>query len=140
MILKDKVVVVVGVGPGLGRECARIALRDGARVVLGARNEEKLRKTARSSIPPASGSPACAADVSDPARCDALFAAAAKRFGGVDARRAGGRPRHRDGQRSRAPSPDDWRRALDVNVVGNVNVVRAAMPAPRGARRRLASC
>ena len=37
MLVKDKTVVVVGVGPGLGREAAVPALRDGANVVIPAR-------------------------------------------------------------------------------------------------------
>ena len=43
MIVEGKVVAVIGVGEGLGQEVARVALRDGARVVAGARNEEKLK-------------------------------------------------------------------------------------------------
>ncbi len=46
MILKDTTVVVSGVGTGLGREVARLALRDGARVVLAARTESVLKTTA----------------------------------------------------------------------------------------------
>ena len=42
MIVKDKTLVITGVGPGLGREIASAALRDGARVVLAARKAEKL--------------------------------------------------------------------------------------------------
>ena len=46
MILEGKTLVVSGVGGGLGREVARLALRDGARVVLAARSEDVLEKTA----------------------------------------------------------------------------------------------
>ena len=34
MILKERTLVVSGVGAGLGREVARVALRDGANVCL----------------------------------------------------------------------------------------------------------
>jgi NAD(P)-dependent dehydrogenase (short-subunit alcohol dehydrogenase family) len=37
MLLRDKVVVVSGVGPGMGVEIARAAVREGAHVVLAAR-------------------------------------------------------------------------------------------------------
>jgi NAD(P)-dependent dehydrogenase (short-subunit alcohol dehydrogenase family) len=47
VVLADKTVIVSGVGPGLGGEVARIALRDGARVVIGARNGEKLAGIAK---------------------------------------------------------------------------------------------
>ena len=127
MILNDKVVVVVGVGPGLGREVARVALRDGARVVVAARGEEKLQKAAAELDPSGERVLACAADVADPARCEALFAAAAKRFGGVDALVQVAALDTVMGSLE-TTTPDDWRRALDVNVVGTVNVVRAAIP------------
>jgi NAD(P)-dependent dehydrogenase (short-subunit alcohol dehydrogenase family) len=42
MLLQDKVVIVSGVGPGLGQANARALAREGARVVLAARNAEYL--------------------------------------------------------------------------------------------------
>ena len=47
MILQDKTVIVSGVGPGLGGEIASCAVRDGARVVIAARNGEKLEDIAK---------------------------------------------------------------------------------------------
>ena len=46
MILEKKTIVVSGVGPGLGREIAATALRDGANVVIGARSADKLEQAA----------------------------------------------------------------------------------------------
>ena len=45
-LLADKVVVVSGVGPGLGRSLARGAAREGARVVLVARDRDRLEAIA----------------------------------------------------------------------------------------------
>ena len=42
MILKDKVVIVSGIGPGLGQELAINAGREGAKVVLAARTQAFL--------------------------------------------------------------------------------------------------
>jgi len=42
MLLQDKVVIVSGVGPGLGQAHARALAREGATVVLAARNAEYL--------------------------------------------------------------------------------------------------
>ena len=39
MLLKDKVVVISGVGPGLGQTMAKMACTEGAAVILGARNQ-----------------------------------------------------------------------------------------------------
>ena len=43
MLVQGKTVVVCGVGPGLGREVAAAALRDGAQVVIAARRAEATR-------------------------------------------------------------------------------------------------
>jgi NAD(P)-dependent dehydrogenase (short-subunit alcohol dehydrogenase family) len=47
MMLKDKVVVVLGVGPGVGRSIALASAREGADVVLAARTESRLRELAK---------------------------------------------------------------------------------------------
>src|SRR3954454_3296937 len=44
MLLNDKVVIVSGVGPGLGQANARALAREGATVVLAARNGEYLNQ------------------------------------------------------------------------------------------------
>ena len=46
MLLDNKVVVVSGVGPGLGREIAMAVAREGASVMLGARTEANLQAVA----------------------------------------------------------------------------------------------
>jgi len=47
MLLEGKTIVVSGVGTGLGREVAAVALRDGANVVLGSRREESKEAAIR---------------------------------------------------------------------------------------------
>jgi NAD(P)-dependent dehydrogenase (short-subunit alcohol dehydrogenase family) len=42
MLLKDKVVIVSGIGPGLGGELALEAARQGAKLAIAARTPEKL--------------------------------------------------------------------------------------------------
>jgi NAD(P)-dependent dehydrogenase (short-subunit alcohol dehydrogenase family) len=125
MILRDKVVVVTGVGPGLGREVARVALRDGARAAVAARSEEKLRKLAEELDPSGERVLACPADIADPAGCEALMRAAAERFGGIDAVVQVAALDTVMGTLENTP-PEDWRRVLDLNVVGTANVARAA--------------
>ena len=46
LLLQDKVVVVCGVGPGLGRAIAVQSARAGADVVLAARTKERLDEVA----------------------------------------------------------------------------------------------
>jgi len=44
MILKDKVVIVSGIGPGLGQELAYGAAREGAKIAIAARSNDLLNK------------------------------------------------------------------------------------------------
>lgn len=127
MILEGKTVVVSGVGPGLGREIASAALRDGANVVLGARTESRLREIA-AELEPSGERVACqATDISDAAQCEALMAAAATRFGGLDAvvQVAALETVFSTLENT---SVEDWRRSLETNVIGNIQLVRAAVP------------
>jgi NAD(P)-dependent dehydrogenase (short-subunit alcohol dehydrogenase family) len=127
MILDGKVVVVSGVGPGLGREIAEVSLRDGARVVIGARTESKLEKLARELDPSGERVAWCPVDVGDPVRCDALMQTATDRFGGLDAVVQVAALDALFGTLE-STSPDDWRKSLDANVVGTAQVARAAVP------------
>jgi NAD(P)-dependent dehydrogenase (short-subunit alcohol dehydrogenase family) len=77
MLVKDKTVVVVGVGPGLGREVAAAALRDGANVVIAARRKDELAEAAKS-LDPSGKRPCVSTDVTDDAQCNALMDAAAR--------------------------------------------------------------
>lgn len=127
MILGDKVLVVSGAGPGLGRAIARRALRDGARVLLAARNAERIAALAQELD---SGERVAhrACDISDAAQCEALVADAESRFGGLDALVQvaaldavfGG---------LETVSAEDWRAVMEVNVIGAVQLCRAAAPA-----------
>jgi NAD(P)-dependent dehydrogenase (short-subunit alcohol dehydrogenase family) len=127
LILQDKTLVVSGVGPGLGREVARAALRDGARVAIGARTESRLKDTAAELDPTGERVAWCAADVTDPARCEALLASAAERFGGVDAVVQVAALDTLFGT-LQSTSADDWRRSMEVNVLGTLQLARAAVP------------
>ena len=50
MILKNKVVIVSGIGPGLGQELAYGAAREGAKLVIAARSTELLNKLQQKSL------------------------------------------------------------------------------------------
>lgn len=127
MILENKTVVVVGVGPGLGKEVALAAVRDGARVVLAARTPEKLEAVAKELD--AGDTVVCVpTDVTDAAQCEALAAATVDRFGGLDAVVQVAAldtifGTFEDG------ALEDWQRAFETNVLGPVKLARATAPA-----------
>src|SRR6516225_716972 len=88
MLLKDKVVLVSGIGPGLGVKLAVEAAREGARgVVLAARTSAKL-DDAQERIE-ALGTDCqvlkVVTDIADRAQCRRLAAKAVEHFGRIDA-------------------------------------------------------
>jgi NAD(P)-dependent dehydrogenase (short-subunit alcohol dehydrogenase family) len=128
MILEGKTIVVSGVGPGLGREVARLALRDGANVVLGARRRERLEAAAKELDPSGKRVAVAATDITDAAQCAALVETAVARFGGLDGLAQVAALDALFGGLDEA-SDEDWRASFATNVVGPVHLVRAAAPA-----------
>jgi len=127
MILEGKNVVVVGVGPGLGREVARASLRDGAHVVIGARNEEKLAGIAKDLDPEGQRIAALSVDITDTERCNGFLDAAADAFGGIDAVVQVAAFDTQMGTLA-STSEEDWVTCLNANVVGTMRIARAAAP------------
>ncbi len=127
MILKERTVLVVGVGPGLGASCARLALRDGANVAVMARNEQRLAATTEALDPTGERVLACAGDVTSQSDCSAAADAAAERFGALHAVINVAALDTRHGTFDQL-SDDDWTANLTVNVLGAVHVVRAVAP------------
>jgi NAD(P)-dependent dehydrogenase (short-subunit alcohol dehydrogenase family) len=84
-MLQDKVVVVCGVGPGLGRAIALRSARAGADVVLAARTETRLKEVAAEVSALGRRAAAVVTDVTDDALAAGLPAAALDAFGRVDA-------------------------------------------------------
>ena len=88
MLLKDKVVIVSGIGPGLGVKLAIEAAREGAKaVIMGARTAAKLDDAEKRV---AEVNPKCVAikvvtDITDRKQCEALVDAAVKKFNRADA-------------------------------------------------------
>ncbi len=125
MILEDKTVVVTGVGPGLGSEVARIALRDGAKVVIGARREKKLAAVAAELDSTGERVAYRATDITDAEQCEALMQLAEDRFGGVDALVQVAAFDALFGT-LQSTSTEDWMKSMQTNVVGNMLIAAAA--------------
>jgi NAD(P)-dependent dehydrogenase (short-subunit alcohol dehydrogenase family) len=85
MLLQDKVVVVAGVGPGLGRSIAVASAREGADVVLAARTASRLDDVAKEVTALGRRGLAVPTDLADPEAVERLAAAAQDAFGRVDA-------------------------------------------------------
>ena len=130
-LLEGRTVVVSGVGPGLGQQVAVRAAREGANVVLGARTAENLAKAAAEVESEHPGRAAWrATDIADDDACTALAALAVERFGRIDA------VIHVAAMDSYFGGLADadfaaWRRVLDVNLIGTLQLTRACLPALR---------
>jgi NAD(P)-dependent dehydrogenase (short-subunit alcohol dehydrogenase family) len=127
MILEDKTVVVSGVGPGLGREIAAAAARDGANTVLGARTGANLEKAAADIDPSGERVAWAVTDITDPAHCKRLAATAIDRFGRVDALVNCAALDAVFGGLENADW-DSWRQALEINLFGTMQMTQAVIP------------
>jgi NAD(P)-dependent dehydrogenase (short-subunit alcohol dehydrogenase family) len=128
MILEGKSVIVSGVGPGLGREIGVAAARDGARVMLAARTEANLVKAAEEIDPTGQRVAWQVTDVTDPAQCERLAAAAVERFGTIDAVVNNAALDTVFGGLEGADFAL-WRKTLEVNLFGSLQLSQAALPA-----------
>jgi NAD(P)-dependent dehydrogenase (short-subunit alcohol dehydrogenase family) len=127
VLLEGKTMVVSGVGPGLGREIAAVAAREGANVMMGARREENL-KAAADEIDPAGERVAWQrTDINEADQCARLVDAAVERFGQIDSvvncaaldTVFGG---------IEGADFEEWRKTFDTNVMGTLRVCQAAVP------------
>ena len=128
MILKDKVVIVSGIGPGLGQELSSLAAAEGAHVVLAARTASKL-DAAEAMIREAGHDVQVLkvpTDISNREDVERLVDATVKRFGRID------------GLINSAYIPgaftdvvdadlDEWRRTFDVNLFGTVGLCQSVI-------------
>ncbi len=128
MLLEDRVCVVAGVGPGLGRQVALLAARHGARVVLAARRQEVLEEVAGEIEGMGRRALVVPTDMTDAAQCRRLAETTLEKFGRGDAVVNNGYVE--DVFKSfRKVDLDDWRRIVDVNLFGPLQVTQAFTPA-----------
>jgi NAD(P)-dependent dehydrogenase (short-subunit alcohol dehydrogenase family) len=84
MLMQDKVVMVAGVGPGMGRSIALASAREGADVVLAARTESRLDEVAKEIAALGRSALVVPCDLTAPATAEQLATAAKERFGRLD--------------------------------------------------------
>lgn len=122
--IENKVVVITGASSGLGEALARRLAKDGAKVVLGARRLERLKKLTQDlNLPPEA---AVQTDVTQPEQVQTLVDKAVALYGRVDVmvNNAGLMP-HSLLERKKF---DDWNAMIDVNLKGVLYGIAAALP------------
>ncbi len=131
MLVRDKVVIVSGIGPGLGQELSTLAAKEGAAaVVLAARTAAKL-DTAEQEIE-ALGLDTrvlkVPTDIADAAQCQRLAEQTVAEFGRIDVLFNSA---YDPGSFEPIESADmtGWRRAMEVNFFGTMPLTQACIPA-----------
>jgi NAD(P)-dependent dehydrogenase (short-subunit alcohol dehydrogenase family) len=127
--LAGRVAAITGGGAGIGVEYARALLGEGVDVALIDRDGDLVAETARELDSGEGRVLAVAADVTDADAVDSAAASVEKEFGKLDIliNNAGLHLPEWNKQPTLLDN-DRWRRLLDVNVVGIVNVTRAFRP------------
>lgn len=83
-VLKNRVVVITGASSGIGEAMAKLYAQMGAKVVLGARSEDKLQQLSADIVAAGGQAAYCATDVTKQADCQRLIQTAVEAFGGID--------------------------------------------------------
>ncbi|AJE81496.1 short-chain dehydrogenase/reductase SDR [Streptomyces albus] len=127
MDVDGAVVLVTGASSGIGAATARAASLAGARVVLLARREERIRRLAGELGEAVALAVPC--DVTDRAQVEAAVRAAVEKFGRIDVLV------NNAGQGLQATvdaiDPDDFRALLELNLLAPLVVMQAVLPAMR---------
>ena len=134
-VLDGKTVLVTGGGNGIGKECALLAAREGAKVVVndlgggltgGDEGDAGPAEQVAQEIRAAGGEAVSNSEsVTDYAAVEGMVEQAKDTFGGLHAvmNPAG---ILRDGMFHKMP-PEDWKAVIDVHLHGSFNVTRAAI-------------
>jgi NAD(P)-dependent dehydrogenase (short-subunit alcohol dehydrogenase family) len=129
MLLKNKVVIVSGIGPGLGVELAVLAAQEGAKLAICARTPSKLdeAETAIAALGLGTEVLKVPTDIADRAQCRALVEATVARFGRVDSlinsAYVGGKF-----EPIEAADLTDWRATMEINFFGTMTLTQEAIP------------
>ncbi len=127
MELENRVAVVSGIGPGLGRAVAEALAREGADLVLAGRTAARLESVAADLRRSGRRVISVATDITDVAACRSLADATRREFGRADVlvNNAYHPGTYEPFERTDLGS---WRPPLEVNVLGTMQVTQAFVP------------
>ena len=128
--LKDKVALVVGASSGIGRACAVMLAKEGAKVMAAARREDRLRELQKELA--GSTVEICAADARQAPEMQRLAEETMHRLGAVDLMiyATGTNTPDRAMRRLR---PEIWDELVSTNLNGAYYITHALLPAMRQA-------
>jgi NAD(P)-dependent dehydrogenase (short-subunit alcohol dehydrogenase family) len=129
-LLSGKVCIVSGVGPGLGRQAARALAAHGATLVLAARRQATLDDVAAEVAALGAKVITVPTDITKPEQCENLMTAASAEFGGIDVL-VNNAFRFDAFQSFEQVDLAIWRKIMDTNLFGSLQMTRAALPSMR---------
>ncbi len=125
--LKGKTAIILAASKGLGKASAIALAKEGANVVIGARNKEELDKTAQQIINETQSTVlSVPTDVTILKDLEALVTRAVEEFHSIDilVTNAGGPP---PGKFESFPD-EQWRQAFELNFLSTVRIIRLTLP------------
>jgi len=127
--LSGKTAIITGGGTGIGRACALLFAREGAKVALAARRREKLEAVAREITAAGGAALALECDVTEKSSVEHAVRAAQEHFGRINVivNNAGAMHVGTVEETSGA----DWDRVIAANLTGTFLMSRASLPALR---------
>jgi 3-oxoacyl-[acyl-carrier protein] reductase len=125
--LKDKVALITGSSRGIGLATAKAFAAEGCCLVLSARSAEPLAAAEAALRADGVAVASCLADVGQPDQAARLVEAATAAFGGIDilVNNVGGGG---GGARIADSTDEEWRGALERNLIQTVRMMRLALP------------
>jgi NAD(P)-dependent dehydrogenase (short-subunit alcohol dehydrogenase family) len=129
--LAGKIALITGSSRGIGLAAAKAFAAEGSRLMLSARSPEQLAAAEEELRATGAAVAARAADVADPSAAAALVQATVAAYGGIDilVNNVGGGG---GGARIADSTDDDWRGALERNLIQTVRMMRLALPHMKG--------
>jgi NAD(P)-dependent dehydrogenase (short-subunit alcohol dehydrogenase family) len=131
-LLDDRVVLVSGVGPGLGRETAAAVLREGGKVITTDMMGERVNQIRTELDPTGDRSLALEVDITSDEQCAALASAVAEGFGRLDGLVNVAALDTITGGLMDGDVLESWERSADVNVQGTLRITRSVVPLMTG--------
>lgn len=125
--IAGRTALVCGSSSGLGLATAKLLAEEGCRVALNGRHQDRLTQAVKSvALEGEREVEGFRADVSNPAEAEDLVRRVRDRFGSVDILvcNAGGPP----AVQFINAQPENWRAALELNLLSTVHLCRAATP------------
>lgn len=127
MLLRDKVIIISGVGPGMGQSLAKLAAREGAKVGIGARNKAFLDEVAAEIRGNGGEAVAVATDVTSADQCRALAEATEQAFGRIDGL-VNSAYAHGEWKTTDEADAEEFVSVFNVNCVGALRMAQACLP------------